>query len=463
MSAATPSAQLTAFAPRIRIRRGLSVGFMVIALLAISASMIMLGALVVEIIVDGGARLFTDGDATTLESRGQTLLDLPTPAGMGWLAWVLPVAILLPVVGPRLIHSLTPARSTGLTFGLSQPAERAVGLLAMLPAAIFVHLLYVRFESAYYIEYAKAIGVDGASGNLVQLFGEAEGFQFVRLVVVGLALPLGLLAFGWFRSQSLRRPSLIIPAILIAAWVVYLFLDPFFLSSYPSRKPAEAGLFSAITGTFYMMAITAALAFPLGVGAAVYLEEYARRNWFSRMIQVNISNLAGVPSIIYGLLGLQVFVRVLEFERSVLAGACTMALLVMPIIIVSAQEALRTVPPSMREAAYAVGATRWQVIRFHVLPYAFGGMLTGNILAMSRAIGETAPLIAIGALTFIAFLADSPTDDFTVMPIQVFNWVARPQAGFHEIAASAIIVLMVILLLMNAAAIIMRQRTRTDW
>ncbi len=456
MSAAAPSAQLTAFSPRVRIRRGVSVGFMVAALLAIAISMIMLGALVVEIAIDGAARLFTDGGEVSREARdGSIVTDLPTPQGMGWMIWAVPVAILLPFIGPRLINSLVP--------GLPQIAERAIGLIVVAPAAIFVHVLYVRFESAYFVEYAKAVGIDGASGNILQLFGEASGFQFVRLVVLGILLPLGILAAGWFWSQRLRKPSLLIPAIMIVAWVVYLFMDPWFLSSFPSRKPADAGIFSAVTGTLYMMVITAAIAFPLGVGAAIYLEEYARRNWFSRMIQVNVSNLAGVPSIIYGLLGLQVFVRVLEFERSVLAGACTMALLVMPIIIVSAQEALRTVPPSIREAAYAVGATRWQVIRFHVLPYAFGGMLTGNILAMSRAIGETAPLIAIGALTFIAFLADSPTDDFTVLPIQVFNWVARPQAGFHEIAASAIIVLMVILLLMNAAAIIMRQRTRTDW
>ena len=458
MSAATPSAQLTAFAPRIRVRRGLSVGFMVVALLAITVSMLMLGALIVEIAVDGAARLFTDGSATSQEARGETLVDLPTPGGMSWLSWALPVAILLPFFGLRVVRSMTSDR-----FTLTQWAERAIGFLATLPAAIFVHILYVRFESAYYIEYAKAIGIDGASGNIFQLFGEASGFQFVRLIAAGLVLPLGILAAGWFWSHRLRRPSLLLPGIAVAAWILYLFLDPLFLSSYPSRVPAQAGLFSAITGTLYMMVITAAIAFPLGVGAAIYLEEYARRNWFSRMIQVNISNLAGVPSIIYGLLGLQVFVRVLEFERSVLAGACTMALLVMPIIVVSAQEALRTVPPSMREAAYAVGATRWQVIRFHVLPYAFGGMLTGNILAMSRAIGETAPLIAIGALTFIAFLADSPTDDFTVMPIQVFNWVTRPQSGFHEIAASGIIVLMLVLLVMNATAIVMRQRTRTDW
>ena len=456
MSAAAPSAQLTAYAPRVRARRSISVGFMVIALLAITVSILMLGALIVEIAVDGAARLFTDGGAVSVEARdGSIVSDLPTPEGMGWLRWVLPIAILLPFVGPRLVHSIMA--------DVPRITERVMGLAVVAPVAVFLHILYVRFESAYFIEYAKAVDIDGAAGNIFQLFGEASGFQIVRLVIMGIGLPLALLLMGWFWSHRMRKPSLLIPAILIGAWIVYLFMDPWFLSSYPSRSPSGAGIFSAVTGTFYMMTITAAIAFPLGVGAAVYLEEYARRNWFSRMIQVNISNLAGVPSIIYGLLGLQVFVRVLEFERSVLAGACTMALLVMPIIIVSAQEALRTVPPSMREAAYAVGATRWQVVRHHVLPYAFGGMLTGNILAMSRAIGETAPLIAIGALTFIAFLADSPTDDFTVMPIQIYNWVARPQAGFHEIAASAIIVLMVILLLMNAAAIIMRQRTRTDW
>ena len=456
MNAAAPFAQRTAFAPRVRVRRGVSVAFMVIALLAITISILMLGALIVEIAVDGAARLFTDGSAVEVEARGGGIVsDLPTPDGMGWLSWMLPIAILLPVVGPRLVHVVIE--------DLPQIAERLLGLGVVLPSAVFVHILYVRFESAYFIEYAKAVGIVGASGDIVQLFGEAEGFQFVRLIVMGLGVPFAVLATGWFWSQRLRKSSLLIPCILIGAWLVYLFMDPWFLSSYPSRSPEIAGIFSAVTGTFYMMTITAAIAFPLGVGAAIYLEEYARRNWFSRMIQVNISNLAGVPSIIYGLLGLQAFVRVLEFERSVLAGACTMALLVMPIIIVSAQEALRTVPPSMREAAYAVGATRWQVVRYHVLPYAFGGMLTGNILAMSRAIGETAPLIAIGALTFIAFLADSPTDDFTVLPIQIFNWVSRPQSGFHEIAASAIIVLLAILLLMNATAIIMRQRTRTEW
>ena len=455
MSAAAPTARLSSYAPRLPFRRGVSIGFMAVAIIAILASMAMLGALIVEIAVDGAAHLFTDGGAVTRDTRDGMISDLPTPMNMDWMRWAVPLAILLPAIGPGLLRRFLP--------NLSREAERVVGLIAVAPAAIFIHILYVRFESAYFIDYAKVTGIDGASGNIFQLFGEASGFQFVRLIIVGLLLPLTILVLGARWAPRMRKPSLLIPGILIAAWLVYLFIDPWFLSSYPSRKPADAGLFSAVTGTLYMMSITAAVAFPLGVGAAIYLEEYARPNWFSRMIRVNIANLAGVPSIIYGLLGLQVFVRVMEFERSVLAGACTMALLVMPIIVVSAQEALRTVPPSMREAAYAVGATRWQVVRYHVLPYAFGGMLTGNILAMSRAIGETAPLIAIGALTFIAFLADSPTDDFTVLPIQIFNWVSRPQSGFHEIAASGIIVLLLILLLMNAAAIIMRQRTRTDW
>ncbi|MCY3886523.1 MAG: phosphate ABC transporter permease PstA [Chloroflexi bacterium] len=240
-------------------------------------------------------------------------------------------------------------------------------------------------------------------------------------------------------------------------------LDTDFLNSFASRFPDRAGVKAAVIGTLYMMAITAAVAFPLGVAAAIYLEEYARRNWFSRLVQLNIANLAGIPSIVYGLLGLQLFVRAMELERSVLSGSLTMALLVMPIIIVAGQESLRAVPPSMREGAYALGATRWQVTRSVVLPYAFGGMLTGNILAMSRAIGETAPLIMIGALTFIAFLPQDPLDPFTVLPIQIFNWVSRPQPGFQEIAAAGIILLLIILLIMNSLAIFLRAKTRVRW
>jgi phosphate transport system permease protein len=207
-----------------------------------------------------------------------------------------------------------------------------------------------------------------------------------------------------------------------------------------------------------MMTLTAAISFPLGVGAAIYLEEYAPRSWITRLLQTNISNLAGVPSIVYGILGLAIFVRSFGLGRSVLAGAATLALLVLPVVIIAAQEALKAVPRSLREASYGVGATKWQTIRYQVLPVALPGILTGTILSLSRAIGETAPLIMIGALTFIAFSPTSPMDPFTVLPIQIFNWAAKPQAEFHELAAAAIIVLLVVLLVMNAGAIVLRNK-----
>jgi phosphate transport system permease protein len=207
-----------------------------------------------------------------------------------------------------------------------------------------------------------------------------------------------------------------------------------------------------------VIGLTAVIAFPVGVAAAVYLEEYAGRGWFSTVIQTNINNLAGVPSIVYGLLGLGLFVRTLHFERSVLAGALTMALLVLPIIIIASQEAIKAVPPSLREAAYGLGATKFQTTWLVVFPMALPGVLTGTILALSRAIGETAPLITIGALTFIAFLPDGFDSPFTVLPIQIFNWISRPQTAFHEKAAAGIIVLLVVLLAMNAAAIFLRNR-----
>lgn len=233
-----------------------------------------------------------------------------------------------------------------------------------------------------------------------------------------------------------------------------------FINSFDSRFASRAGIKAALFGTAYMMALTIAIALPLGVMSAIYLEEYATDNWFTRFIQINITNLAGVPSIIYGLLGLQLFVRFFGLERSLLAGSLTMALLVLPIIIVASREAIRAVPPSIREASYALGATRWQTTWHHVLPYAFSGILTGNILAASRAIGEAAPLITIGALTFVPFVPESPLDRFTVLPIQIFNWTSKPQAEFHDLAAAGIIVLLFVLLSMNSFAIILRQRLR---
>ncbi|MFN3928052.1 MAG: phosphate ABC transporter permease PstA [Thermoflexus sp.] len=238
-----------------------------------------------------------------------------------------------------------------------------------------------------------------------------------------------------------------------------------FFTNYPSRFPEQAGIRSALLGTLWVMALTALFSVPLGVAAAIYLEEYAPRNRLTRFIELNINNLAGVPSIVYGLLGLELFVRGMRLERSILAGALTLGLLILPILITASREALRAVPMSLREAAFALGATRWQVIRHQVLPVAFPGILTGMILALSRAIGETAPLITIGALTFIAFDPKSPLDKFTVLPIQIFNWVSRPQAGFHARAAGAILVLLAVLLTMNSLAIYLRYRLqrRYQW
>lgn len=234
------------------------------------------------------------------------------------------------------------------------------------------------------------------------------------------------------------------------------WLDWQFITSFDSRFPERAGIKAALFGTVYMMVLTIAVSFPIGVMAAVYLEEYARNNWFTNLVQINITNLAGVPSIIYGLLGLQVFVRWLTLDRSVLAGALTMALLVLPLIIVAAREAIRAVPPSLRDASLALGATKFQTIWHHVLPYAFPGILTGNILAASRAIGETAPLITIGALTFVPFVPRDIFDKFTVLPILIFNWTSKPQAEFQEIAAAGILLLLGVLLTMNAAAVLLR-------
>ena len=231
-----------------------------------------------------------------------------------------------------------------------------------------------------------------------------------------------------------------------------------FITSYPSRRAEQAGILPALIGSIYVIGITTLIAVPLGVGAALHLEEYGTRGRLSRIIEINISNLAGVPSIIYGLLGLGLFVRILGMGRSVLAGACTLALLVLPVIIISTREALRAVPRSLREGSYALGATRWQTIWHQVLPAAFPGILTGLILALSRAIGETAPLITIGALTYVPFLPSDLFSPFTVLPIQIFNWVSRPQAAFAENAAAGIVVLLLLLLAMNAVAIVLRDR-----
>lgn len=235
-------------------------------------------------------------------------------------------------------------------------------------------------------------------------------------------------------------------------------LQPELFTNFPSRKADGSGMKSALVGTIYMLLIMAPISFIFGVGAAIYLEEYAKKGRLTRIIQLNISTLAGVPSIVYGILGLTLFVRLLSLDRSLIAGALTMTLLVLPIIIVSAQEAIRAVPKSRRDASFALGATKWQTVYRSVMPSALPGVLTGVILAMSRAIGETAPLVMIGALTYVAFLPDGLKDSFTVIPIQVYNWLSKPQLEFKELAASGIIVLLALLLLMNFSAILLRNK-----
>jgi len=231
-----------------------------------------------------------------------------------------------------------------------------------------------------------------------------------------------------------------------------------FITNIASRNANEAGVYHALMGSIWVIALTGALALPVGVAAAIYLEEYGSRSRLARFIELNIANLAAVPSIIYGLLGLGLFVRLMGMGQSVLAGAATLALLALPVVILSTREALRTVPKSIREGSYALGATKWQTIWHQVLPMAMPGVLTGLILALSRSIGETAPLITIGALTYIPFAPDSVWSKFTVLPIQVFNWVSRPQTDFKANAAAGILVLLALLLSMNAIAIIVRDR-----
>ncbi len=247
----------------------------------------------------------------------------------------------------------------------------------------------------------------------------------------------------------------LLAAVITDAWG---WLDWQFITSYASRRPERAGIFAPLIGTTWVILTTAALTIPLGVGTAVYLEEFAGRSRFSRLVQLNIANLAGVPSIVYGILGLGIFVILMNLGRSVLAGGLTLTLLVLPIVIIATQESIRAVPPSYRDAAFAMGATRWQVVKSIVLPQAIPGIMSGVILALSRAIGEAAPILMISGIVFITSVPTSPGDSFTVLPLQILNWVQQPQADFQSIAAAAILALLIMLLSMNALAIWIRNK-----
>jgi phosphate transport system permease protein len=265
----------------------------------------------------------------------------------------------------------------------------------------------------------------------------------------------GLLALLAIFSSLLALTGLLIDVVVRGAGSV----DLQFLSSAPSRIPAKAGILPALVGTLWVTILVAIITFPIGVAAAIYLEEYAGRGRWANLMKLNISNLAGVPSIVYGIFGLALFVRLLGLGRTVFAAALTLSLLILPVVIISSMEALRAVPPSQREAAYALGATRWQMIRRSLLPSAAPGILTGIVLAVGRAVGETAPLILIGAVTFVTFVPVNPFEDkYTVLPIQIYNWATRPQAAFQEISAAAILVLLVLMFVLNLAAIVLRAR-----
>jgi phosphate transport system permease protein len=265
-------------------------------------------------------------------------------------------------------------------------------------------------------------------------------FKYVALLCTVLALTaLGLLLWD-ILSRGLSR------------------LNWSFLKSLPSRHAENAGILTALAGMVSLLFFTILVALPIGIMAGIYLEEYGRKNRFAKFLEINISNLAGIPSVIYGILGLQVFVRLANFGNSLLAGAFTLALLIMPIIIVATREAIKAVPSSLKEASYGMGATKWQTTRRVIIPSAMGGILTGIILAISRAVGETAPLLVIGALAYVPFIPEGPMDQFTTLPIQVFNWTTRPQAAFIVNAAAGIIILLLVTFLLNAIAIYIRNQ-----
>ena len=271
--------------------------------------------------------------------------------------------------------------------------------------------------------------------------------------------------------QVLGIACMSIALFILAIFLISIFsagfsrIDWNFIISLPSRIASKAGILTAWTGTAWVLGLTAMVSIPIGIAAGVYLEEYGKKNRLASIIEVNIANLAGVPSIIYGLLALEIFVRMMNMGSSLLAGAMTLSLLILPILIVATREALKAVPKTLREASYGLGATKWQTVWYQVLPAASGGILTGIILALSRAIGETAPLIVIGALAYVPFVPRSPMDEFTVLPMQIFNWVSRPQHDFQVNGAAAIIILLAITFVMNGIAVYLRNKwqKRINW
>ncbi|MGI8859899.1 MAG: phosphate ABC transporter permease PstA [Rubrobacteraceae bacterium] len=284
----------------------------------------------------------------------------------------------------------------------------------------------------------------GTGGNFKTSVGARHGWDRFFTALVFAATLIGLAVLGVLLVDVGRQ------GVPVLSW--------HFFTSLGSADAENAGFLPAILGSLWLLGIVLIVAVPVGIAAAVYLEEYANDNWLNRLIEINISNLAGVPSIIYGLLGLGVFVYIFGLGRSILTGGLILSLLILPVIIIATREAVRAVPQSVREGAYALGATQWEAIRYHVLPQALPGALTGTILALSRAIGETAPLIAIGAVPYMTFLPEGLLSSFTAMPIQIYNWTGEPEEAFQNLAAAGIVVLMLVLLVSNAGAIWLRNK-----
>jgi phosphate transport system permease protein len=299
---------------------------------------------------------------------------------------------------------------------------------------------------------------DGQSADAIALDGPPRAARLRHDRNVGFRKARDAFFYGLFLSSILLGIGALVVLLTDVFIDGFRFLDLDFLMNFPSRHADQSGIRAGLVGSLWVISMTALFTIPIGVGAAIYLEEFASDNWFKRIIQLNIANLAGVPSIIYGLLGFAVFVTAFGLGRVVLAGALTLTLLVLPIVIIASQEAMKAVPDSFRAGGFALGATRWQVVKTIVLPQAIPGIMSGIILAMSRAIGESAPMIAISALVFLTFSPSGPFDRFTVMPIQIFNWAAEPDHDIQDVAASGIIVLLVVLLMMNAGAIYIRNK-----
>lgn len=299
-------------------------------------------------------------------------------------------------------------------------------------------------QSGTEVDRQKELGPEAGGGNFKTSVGARHGWDRFFTALVFAATLFGIAVLGILLVDVGLQG---VPAL---SWQ--------FLTSMGSADAGSAGLLPAILGSIWLLGIVLVVAVPLGIGAAIYLEEYASDTWINRIIEVNISNLAGVPSIIYGLLGLGVFVYIFGFGRSILSGGLILSLLILPVIIIATREAVRAVPQSMREGAFALGATRWESIRYHVLPQALPGALTGTILALSRAIGETAPLIAIGVVPYTTFLPENFFSRFTAMPIQIYNWAGEPEEEFEILAAAGIVVLMLVLLISNAGAIWLRNK-----